>query len=929
MKQSATIVALVCAVCLSCTGLGLAEPAKPGDPTSILRKPIPDKLVVLTFDDGPASHATIVAPILKSLGFGGSFYVCDFDSFSTRKDWYMTWRQMKAMAADGLEIGNHTKGHAGGASIGPFLDMEDELLANSVPKPTTVAWPVFQVNTGTYPDLASHGYTFGRGGHFRPYRPTVDNPFDVPCLGCGTMEELVQSVRQAIDGKIVVLTYHGVPDIEHAACSLDPAVFKMQMQYLKDNHYKVVALRDLAEYIDPVKAAKLPPTANEFKESGPVRLVKEDKPYIAATIAKPEVDTAKVHFCPARTVKDISSQVDAVPAINSSRPNVFTWNSAASGSWSDGSKWSNNLSTGSAPIAAGQQDYVLTFNKPGNFTVTNDLGEEFVLNQLNFSGPSVKVEGKSLKLAVGAGTATQPRIHQTAPSSATIVAPVKLSGNVTVGVIEHGEVTLRGLVSGTGSLTKNGNGVLRVDNVKNTYSGGTLINSGGVYMYVANEGLGTGPITLNGDAALGLEHVNGSNPLILNGGTIHAGNGFGDSWTGAITLNGNTNITAYADFVLSGDMSGPGGFTHIGGVGGFGPVNSGTVTLCGTNTYTGATIVRRGTLRVLTAASLYHADPASWTPAKISVHPAATLVLSVGGQGEFTGAHVGSLLKNLTASINENGLMSRSVLCLNTARATAPVTIATDIADSKGPGGGAFLLKKCGCGALRVTGANTYSGQTILEGGTLSVVSLNSVVNGKASSGLGAPTDVETGEIVIGSGDGECALIYTGTGETSDRVINLAGKNATVTFDQSGAGLVKLTSTFVISGYGANKTIVLKGDTAGAGEIAGNIFDPYDRAGKASTAVTKSGTGIWTFSGINSYSGPTVVTAGTLALATARSLGEKTEVAVSNSAKLALNFKGEMRIGRLILDGKPQPAGSYDSVNAPKFITGTGVLRNQ
>ena len=129
----------------------------------ILRKPIPEKLVVLTFDDAPASHATVVAPILKSFGFGGSFYVCDFDSFRTRKDWYLTYRQMKAMAEDGFEIGNHTLGHGGG--LNNYLAMEDQLLANNVPKPTTVCWPVYAVNRGICADLVWKGHTFGRGGH--------------------------------------------------------------------------------------------------------------------------------------------------------------------------------------------------------------------------------------------------------------------------------------------------------------------------------------------------------------------------------------------------------------------------------------------------------------------------------------------------------------------------------------------------------------------------------------------------------------------------------------------------------------------------------------------------------------------------------------------------------------------------------------------
>ena len=108
-----------------------------GDPAGILKKPIPDKLIVLTFDDGPLSGYTVAAPILKSHGFGGSFYVCDFDSFQTRKDWYLTFRQMKAMADGGLEIGNHSAGHFSG--FGAMMGMEDELLAHNVPRPKTIA----------------------------------------------------------------------------------------------------------------------------------------------------------------------------------------------------------------------------------------------------------------------------------------------------------------------------------------------------------------------------------------------------------------------------------------------------------------------------------------------------------------------------------------------------------------------------------------------------------------------------------------------------------------------------------------------------------------------------------------------------------------------------------------------------------------------
>ena len=901
-----------------------AELAKVDDPTGILRKPIPDKLVVLTFDDGPASGYTVVAPILKSFGFGGSFYICDFDSFRTRKDWYLTWRQMKAMADQGFDLGNHTTGHAGGCRIGGYLSLEDDMVANGVPKPITIAWPVYAANKDTYPELVAAGYTFGRGGHFRPYRPTVDNPFDIPSLGAGTLEEFVKSVRQAAGGKIVTLCYHGVPDIEHAAVSLDPAVFKAQMRYLKDNHYKVISLRDLAEYIDPAKAAKLPPTSNEFKDPAPPVLASEDKPCVAPSIVTPKVNYSNKSKPPVRKAKE---EVAAVKPLNASQPNVFTWNSASAGNWSDASKWSNNLTSSAAPLASGQTDYVFTFDTPGNYTVTSDLKDDFVLNRINFGGPSIKVEGKRLAFTTNEAT-NPPRITQTAPCAATLAVPIKLVGDVTVDVtVRNGQVMLPGLVSGTGRLIKDGEGTLRLDHVKNTFTGGTTINCGVVCMYVANEGLGSGPITLNDEGVLALEHVNGSTPLILNGGEINANNGFGDSWRGTITLNGNTRITAYADFVISAAMSGPGGFSQIGSYGGFGLVNSGQVTLCGTNTYTGATIVRRGNLRFLKAAALYNGDTTQWTPAKITVFPTAMLRLSIGGADEFTGAQTAVLLKSLTTSINNNGLMERAVLGLDTSNAKTPVTVTADISDSNGPGGGAFLLKKCGAGTLQLTGSNTYTGQTILEAGTLSVASLNSYAKGHPCSSLGAPTDIENGEIVIGSGDSECGLIYTGVGETTDRVMNLAGKNSTVTFNQSGKGLWKLTSTFVISGHSANKIIALTGDTVGSGEIAGNLVNPHDRAHKSTTAVTKSGTGTWTLSGTNSYSGPTTVTAGMLALTSVHSLGEKTDVVLSKGATLVLNFKGEMRIGKLIIDGKPQPAGIYNATNTPGFIKGTGTVK--
>jgi autotransporter-associated beta strand protein len=1083
MRKVITKLAFLSAALVTGIAGAQTEPArenagKPDDPNGVLQEPIPDKLVVLTFDDGCASGYTVVAPILKSLGFNGTFYVCDFDSFKTRKDWYLTWRQMKAMAEEGFEIGNHTVGHWGG--LGHFLDMEDELLANHVPKPTTVCWPVYDVNWSICPALTTNGYTFGRGGHERPYRPTVDNPFDVPSFSITDglpIENFIKHVQQACQGRVVVLTFHGVPDMEHPPVSLAPATFKAMMQYLKDNHYQGLALRDMAKYIDVAKAANLPRTANDAKGAPSYLSIKDDKPFVAVggndirsfnfpglppariskttisvtvpyvtdvsalapkitasagatiapasgtsrdftqpqtytvtapdgstktysvTVSKSPVSRAKDmltftlpgvfsnavsgnRVCvpvpattdvstlaptftlsplatavpPSGTARDFTkpqnytitaqdgpSHVCTVTVVKSGKPNAFTWSKAGGGDWSDGAKWSDNLESSSAPNATGQSDYILNFNQTG--AVTNDLNAGFLLNQLVLGDRcgGMIVRGNGLTFTKESAADILPVIHAGKCQRVDINVPINLMEDLTVNTSPDKDpncfISFNGVISGPRALVLKSSGdpnvaginfhdvhfgILQINHANN-YRGGTFINGGKINVRKA-DGLGTGAVTVDNFGTLSCESTL-ANAVVINQGTL-----FHCSLSGPVKLNGIASFIG--NCTISGGMSGSGGFTMFGINGTYlSMVPGGTVTLLGTNTYTGPTTVFPGTLIVKKAAGLYNGDAAKWTPENITVHKSATLRLNVGGPGEFTGGQVGTLMGNLTGVINQNGLRGGSFLTLDTANATEPVTVSANLTDSNGPGGGAFLFRKCGSGAMRLSGDNTYTGQTLLESGTLIVSSLNSFTKGKgrASSSLGAPTDIEAGEIVIGheGKDGDCMLIYAGTGETSDRVMNLAGKKSTVTFDQSGTGLLKLTSDFIICGFGHSKTVALKGDTAGSGEIAGNIFNPHDRAGKATTAVTKSGSGTWTLSGANTYTGPTTVNQGTLVLAHARSLGDKTEVSISDGATLNLNFKGEIRIRKLIFDGKPQPAGAYSATSTPRFIKGTGILRNE
>lgn len=261
---------LLVAIALSAIACG--SPPPDPDPHGIVTTPIPEKLVVLTFDDACLSHSTFVAPLLKKLGFGATFYITRFGNPALDPKMYMSWDQIKALDALGFEVGNHTWSHSqmggGKANVAGQLPdvtkIEDLFAANGIPKPTTLCWPIYSVNTAMFEVLLDRGYRFGRSGgrNDRPYRPTLENPFETPSftiMAKTPLETFTDAARRATRGRIPIFTFHGVPDIEHAGVGVEPARFEEMMQYLKDNQFTVIAMRDIARYVDVKKAAKLLP----------------------------------------------------------------------------------------------------------------------------------------------------------------------------------------------------------------------------------------------------------------------------------------------------------------------------------------------------------------------------------------------------------------------------------------------------------------------------------------------------------------------------------------------------------------------------------------------------------------------------------------------------------------------------------------------
>jgi peptidoglycan/xylan/chitin deacetylase (PgdA/CDA1 family) len=71
---------------------------------------LPEKPVILTFDDGYLDNYENAFPILQEFGFIGTFFVIT-DLADQGAEGYANWEQLKEMAAAGMRIETHTKSH--------------------------------------------------------------------------------------------------------------------------------------------------------------------------------------------------------------------------------------------------------------------------------------------------------------------------------------------------------------------------------------------------------------------------------------------------------------------------------------------------------------------------------------------------------------------------------------------------------------------------------------------------------------------------------------------------------------------------------------------------------------------------------------------------------------------------------------------------
>jgi T5SS/PEP-CTERM-associated repeat protein/autotransporter-associated beta strand protein len=528
-------------------------------------------------------------------------------------------------------------------------------------------------------------------------------------------------------------------------------------------------------------------------------------------------------------------------------------------------------------------------------------------------------------LTQGSGTATVNLAGGTlaalSRSFATSV-PLTLAAGTTSSLAVSGvAVTFSGPISGSGALTNDGAGIVALS-AHNTFSGGFAMNAGSLLLGDAG-GLGTGPVALNG----GNIDFGGFAPtiskLIFSGGTFTNGSLANTaafeihSGTVGYTLSGSGSLTktTAGTATLTGDNSYTGGTTLNAGTLTLGHVNAlgtGPLTFAGGNllvqgfspTYTpfviqdgGATVTGSGT--VLSSATYAEVGNGGTgvldisNAAEVSAASSAVAGLGASGQGTINVDGAGSLLNVGTffaagyhagttgtlalthsgsatvgqyAIIGYNGTGSLSV------GSGASFTTTQDL-DLGLAATGAGTLAISGAGTV-TTGANAYIGYAGGSSATIGDSGSTWNIAGVLYTGFGA-----SGALTIGSG-GVVAADYVdlarnaGSAGTID--VNSGGTLRLGGLTQ-GAGTAALTlggGTLEIMNrsFATSVPLALADGTTSTISVSG-LAVQFDGTISGGGALAKSGVGILTLDAANTYTGGTVVNAGTLTLAHDSALG--------------------------------------------------------
>lgn len=527
-----------------------------------------------------------------------------------------------------------------------------------------------------------------------------------------------------------------------------------------------------------------------------------------------------------------ASQTLALGALTSAGAgSALNFNTSAGGA--------NGSTVGSGLITLTGQTAGLSI-RPG-FTVTDAGGTGFAT--VNASNQVIRLVGSTLLPATGATSATDYQIDNNAGG-------VAAAGSSTLTLTASASArTITVTDGGTSGLLTLGSGVTLSNN-------GWVFGGAGAGTYQITGGTGISSVA-SGDAILFTNYHGGnvtiSTPILANGTNTVVFSGPGTTLLSA--LNTYTGTTIVSGGTL--DLAAGGG---TGAIRGALTVNAGSVVRVSVanglgnaqNLRVGNTTLNGGTL------DIQNTGNNSITSATLTL-AGGTLTGMAGSKFDLRNNGAGSANVATNASsvisvinVGTLGLPGNSATFTVAAGSTSTgidLQITSSIVNDAGSGGagtGGNTLTKAGAGVLQLSGANTFTGATNANAGTL----LLSHQNALQSSTL----NLNGGQAVFDSGVSGNAFTFGG----------LTG-SGNLTLANNAAAAVALTVG------GNNASTLYSGSLSGAGSL------------------TKTGTGALTLTGINTNSGSIVIAQGTLRVASDAALGTNATL-IGNTSASASTF---------------------------------------
>lgn len=496
-----------------------------------------------------------------------------------------------------------------------------------------------------------------------------------------------------------------------------------------------------------------------------------------------------------------------------------------------------------------------------------------------------------------------------------------------------------------------------------------------------------GPVTFDNSATGGAFVLSG-NGIVLGGGITTIGGTGSPVHQIDLELQLNGSRTILTD--LANDLLVNGVISETGGTRNLAKTGLGTLTLAGSNTYSGTTTLTAGQLVVGSDDALgsgpisfnggtLQADNAArtlgnpWSASSNGGTIAGASALTLTGAGTLTASSALVFANSGLATVSgpfsiTNSATGRTLTLSGAGEALWSGTLTDGVASggASNTGEGKIVMK--GSGVVTLAGDNNYSGTTTLDAthtgtviisGTNTTTGYTSVVGG--SLGIGKDSALGTGPLLIGSASGVVSSsvfasagprsiannvsITTASGATPaitgthaltfNGVVTVTGGNRTLTVNNSGG--TTLAGRVFLSNSGTNgRTFTING--TGALIISGQVAD-FDGAGVAGKLVY-DGSGMLTLGAANIHTGSTTLTSGAVAVGNDNALGSGAVIfnggslqasgaprVVSNAFLVAGNGGAFGGTNALTLAGNGnQTASSTLTFNGPAVTNFSGIF---